>query len=93
MSLSYEAKEVLKFLQQKAPDSKVEILKSFPVLWSGWECDSLAWVVSIDGKRQLVTTNHGRHCFESLDFLDKKLVEYAAAASDTNNALDILRSY
>ncbi len=35
------------------------VIFQFDVLWSGWECDSDAWVVETDGGLALVMTNHG----------------------------------
>lgn len=36
------------------------VVRSFTMLYAGWECDSDAWIIKTgDGSLQLVLTNHG----------------------------------
>lgn len=69
---------------------KFRVLAVTPVLWSGWECDSQAWVIERDGQRVLVTTDHGAQVQGNEEMLRGKLVEYRQAIEDTERLLAIL---
>ncbi len=61
------------------------------VLWAGWECDCLAWVVVDNGKAKLVTSNHGAKYFETAEFLKNKIEEYEQAIKDSRRLLSLLK--
>lgn len=43
----------------------------FPVLWEGWECDSIAFVMEReDGTRYVKMTNHGSPYIAQFCFVD-----------------------
>lgn len=57
------------------------------VLWSGWECDNYVWLVNVDGKNKLVTSNHGAKMFVEKDFLEGKVKEYNEAIKNSEKLL------
>ena len=67
-----------------------EIIKSFTVLYEGWELDNKAWVVNVKGENKLVMTNHGRLYFAEAVELKEKIKEYKQIWKDTKEALDLL---
>lgn len=60
------------------------------VLWSGWECDAHVWVVNIDNKNQLVTSNHGEMQITEKAFLEGKIKEYEEAIANSKRLLQLL---
>ena len=63
------------------------VVATAPVYWTGWECDSTAWVVEKNGKRILITTNHGSQVEGDVELLRSKLLEYASAIAATQALL------
>lgn len=70
---------------------KGKTLLEFPVMWSGWECDSKGWVVEYEGENHLIVTNHGGYQFGDAEFLDEKVGEYLEAVQKTTQALAMIR--
>ena len=67
-----------------------EIFK-FPVLWEGWECDSLGWVVEDDdGSRFIVMTNHGSPYEADPQELRDRIAEYHRVITESERALSLL---
>jgi hypothetical protein len=53
-----------------------KIIHWFRILHEGWESDNEGWVVEYpNGKRELLTTNHGEKCVMSKDELKDKIKE------------------
>jgi hypothetical protein len=65
-------------------------LKAIAVYWSGWECDSTAWIVEKDGVNRVVMSNHGHTQFVEKGELEEKINEYKKAIAETQEALDLL---
>lgn len=66
------------------------VIFQFDVLWSGWECDSDAWVVETDGGLALVMTNHGSKYFADTSELKERISSYENTIENTNKALGML---
>lgn len=62
------------------------------VLWSGWECDSTAWVVEHEGKNKFVTTNHGQPSFVDVSFLKGKIDEYRKAIEQSEKLIALVEN-
>lgn len=61
------------------------------VLWSGWECDSNAWVVVDNGIKKLVTSDHGTLSFTNPSFLEDKISEYKKAIEESEKLLLLIK--
>jgi hypothetical protein len=92
--------EWFKVLRQKQLDDALKItvenknyvaIDMCEVLWSGWECDANAWIVEDEGKKKLVTSNHGSLYFEDASFLENKIKEYEAAIEKSKEMLALLK--
>lgn len=70
-------------------ESEIEVLSEFPVMYSGWECDSLGWVIKIQRTNEVkvVMTNHGSFYLETEEGLNDKMKEYEAALIPIKAAL------
>ena len=65
----------------------------FTVLWEGWECDSVAWVVEkSDGSRRLVMTNHGSPYEADPQELRDRIAEYQRVIAESEMALALIVS-
>lgn len=60
------------------------------VYWTGWECDNIAWVVNLDNKNTLLTTNHGDVQITDKKFLEGKIKEYEEAIANSKRLLNLL---
>ena len=71
------------------------ILKTFLVLYSGWELDDVAWIVEFEdgGRAELVRTDHGGVYIsdDGKTELALKIAEYEKAIKETQEALDWLK--
>lgn len=64
----------------------------FPVLWAGWDCDCVAWIMERkDGSRYLKMTNHGEEYEAPISDLTWKIDEYETAISKTKQAINLLK--
>jgi len=68
-----------------------EVMDVLPVMWLGWECDSEAYIVKVEGEgTQLVTSNHGSLELQSkgsaLTWLEDKIKEYNKILTKTSLA-------
>jgi len=90
---NYNTKRMLEWLSDHEmieDNASIQVLKTIPVLWAGWECDEEAWVVDINNKPYLVHSSHGSFYFTAKELLVEKLKEYQQTILDTNAALAIL---
>ena len=66
-------------------------IKTFDVLWSGWECDSIAWIVEdATGKRFVIMTNHGSPQLSTVAALQERIETYQQVINDTTAAIALL---
>jgi len=66
-------------------------LLEFGVMWSGWECDTMAWIIEDEnGVRQLKTTSHGSPVIEDREFLIERIHAYQRSLYITQKALELL---
>lgn len=69
-----------------------KIIFEFPVLWEGWECDSVGWIMEREGgTRYAKMTNHGRPYIAPLYELGNKILEYTNATNKTKQAIEIAK--
>lgn len=75
-------------------DSKVDVgntqyrvLKKIDVLWSGWECDGIAWLVQTDDGPKIVMSDHGQKHFDNGDELRARIFAYNEAIRETEELL------
>ena len=66
------------------------VLSTFPVLWEGWECDSVGYIVLHDNKKKLVLRDHGTPYFANLGSLKARIQFYKTVIKKTEDALAIL---
>lgn len=68
-----------------------KVIFTFPVLWQGWECDSIGWIMERpDSTRYIRLTNHGGEYEAKPEKLCDKIAEYQTAISATREALLLL---
>ena len=79
--LSYRIKEYL-------DTNNLTLIKSFPVLWEGWECDD-KWYLCKDqsGKNVLVITHHNDPRIGGVYELEDKLENYRYVIEKTEEIL------
>ncbi|NCQ51745.1 hypothetical protein GW796_07610 [archaeon] len=87
-----EEKRLQEALNITVNGEQFKALTMCDVLWSGWESDSLAWVVNDNGSKRLVTSNHGSLNFDTQKFLEDKLKEYEDVANQTKAMLELLKN-
>lgn len=63
----------------------------FEVLYSGWDCDGMAWIIDMQGTKKLIMTNHGSMYEAQLSELQELLKYYAQTLKDTQKAVDLLK--
>lgn len=67
------------------------VVHYFEVLYSGWECDGMAWVIDMDGTKKLIMTNHGSMYEAQLSELQEQIKYYAETMQQTQKAVDLLK--
>jgi hypothetical protein len=68
-----------------------EIIYSFPVMWSGWECDDVAHIaLNKQGERVLLFGSHTGFYEHTVGTLIEKMEEYTEAIDKTLKAIKIL---
>lgn len=68
-----------------------KIIFEFPVLWEGWECDSVGWIMEREsGTRYAKMTNHGTPYIAPLHELITKILEYESAINKTKLAIALV---
>jgi hypothetical protein len=75
------------------PDLKdgEKVIKKIDMYYSGWDCDSEAWVVENEkGERHCIGTNHGGQYVMSIAELKSFIETYEEAVKETNEAIDLL---
>ena len=79
-------------IQQEWFDKEgLKIIKDFPVLWQGWECDSKWYLCETEsGKKVLVETNHGSPFISTVESLEEKINEYKEVLAETEEVMRIL---
>ena len=71
---------------------RLKIIKDFPVLWRGWECDSKWYLCETEnGKKVLVETNHGSPFISTADSIEEKINEYKEVLAESEEVLRILK--
>lgn len=65
-------------------------IMTFPVMYSGWECDSSAWVVDADGEKKIVMTNHGTPYFSTVAELEGLISGYQQTINETQEAIEMV---
>jgi hypothetical protein len=80
-----------RLLNIEVDGQKFRALKAISVYWSGWECDSTAWIVKDGEELRLVASNHGGLYFADKSFLEEKLAEYKQAITETEDLLSMLK--
>lgn len=88
----YEEKEFQKMCEAIFPGKKSELVKEFAVLWSGWECDSVGYVVKVEGidSLQLLMSNHGFFDIVKDKNLQERISEYEEVLAASREALSLL---
>lgn len=70
--------------------NKLIIIKTFKVLWEGWELDNLGYLIKdSSGKYSVVLTNHGRPFIADRKFVESKIREYRGILDETQGAFDL----
>lgn len=82
--------EITRQLQVSVDGTSYVAEQVIDVLWSGWDCDSKAWLVNDNGAMRVVATNHGGTYFADAAFLNDKIAEYEHAIKETHMMLDRL---
>ena len=79
-------------IQQEWLDKEgLKIIKDFPVLWQGWECDSKRYLCETEnGKKVLVETNHGSPFISTVESLEEKISEYKEVLAETEEVLRVI---
>ena len=62
-------------------------ISDFPVLHSGWEIDSVGYVVQHDDKKKIAISDHGRFHFADDAEIIKIIIRYQDAIKHTVEAL------
>jgi hypothetical protein len=65
-------------------------IMTFSVMYSGWECDSSAWVVDADGENKIVMTNHGKPYFSTVAELEGLISGYQQTLNETQEAIEMV---
>jgi len=68
------------------------VLSTFPVLWVGWECDSVGYVVLHEDKKRLVLTSCGSPYFASVERLQGRIDYYKSVIIETESALNMVQN-
>lgn len=63
--------------------SKYVVIRTFPMLHSGWECDGEVALIRVYGETYAVGTNHGAPYILSKSELLDKITEYTRVINDT----------
>lgn len=79
--------EITRQLQVSVDGTSYVAEQVIDVLWSGWDCDSKAWLVNDNGAMRVVATNHGDTYFADAAFLNDKIAEYEHAIKETRAML------
>ena len=69
---------------------RYKVVKTFPVLWCGWECDSAGYVVEVGKGKKIVMSSHGRNYFAKPKDIKERLDVYKDAIEKTRIALDLV---
>ena len=68
-----------------------KLIFEFAVLWKGWECDSVAWVMERpDGTRYLRMTSHGAEYDAEVTVLNERIAEYEKVLVESRKVLALL---
>ncbi len=66
---------------------EVKVLFEFPVLYQGWECDNIGYLVLDGNKKRIVMSSHGCNFFPKNKVIEEKMKEYRNAIRLTKIAL------
>lgn len=67
-------------------------IRQFSIFYSGWECDSVGWLVESNGETKLVLTNHGSAYFGNISELENFAKSYQKAIDETNEIIGFLKN-
>lgn len=87
--LKQDEKELNKTITYKG--KVYNVVYYFEVLYSGWDCDGMAWIIDMQGTKKLIMTNHGSMYEAQLSELQELLKYYAQTLKDTQKAVDLLK--
>ena len=74
-------------MEIKVAGKNLEVLKEFPVLYRGWDCDGTGYIVRDGNRERVVLTSHGSPYFAKIKELEEKISEYKNALQETEVAL------
>ena len=76
----------------KINDVDYEIVHTFPVMWSGWECDDVGYVVKETETNELkiALSSHGGFYIAKVKELFEKIHEYINAIKETEKAIEMM---
>ena len=83
----HEKQQAAVWLAENFPGDSVEILATFDVAWSGWECDWKGALVSANGVPELVIVDGTSMTGSIPDDLEQRVREYRRLADETEAAL------
>lgn len=67
--------------------TSVPIVREFKVYYSGWDCDTIGYVVEHEKRNRVVLTNHGTPYFAPTAVLSKMARELEDAVAAMNEAI------
>ena len=91
LSSEREALEIEKRKNITVQGTKYKAIGMCDVLYSGWECDSTAWVVQTPEGAKLVGSNHGSLYFVEEDYLLERISAYNKATKESLELLELLK--
>lgn len=66
------------------------IIKYFSVYHSGWDCDTIGFIVKTETGPKLVLSSHGKNYFGQTSEIESFISEYQKAISEMSDALSLL---
>lgn len=83
-----ELKRALETLKERYPGAAIEIITTFDIAHSGWECDSQGALILRDRNPELVIVDQvGVDNGKVREILEAKVEEYERLATETRNVL------
>ena len=76
----------------KVDQEEYEVVLEFPVIHSGWECDTKGYIVLKNQNYKLVLSSHGRLYFAKNKELEEKISEYKEVLLKSKEALSLIYS-
>jgi rhamnose utilization protein RhaD (predicted bifunctional aldolase and dehydrogenase) len=79
-------------MKEKIENKYGKVVFEFPILHSGWDLDSIGYVVDNNGSKILILTNHGVDYMADPYELETKIAEYQKTIMQTQKALTLLKT-